>query len=112
MNDKWEALNPEDDVLYFRQPLFEDSNHTQLLFELINKIKTASCEGVSLRAFFEEGLDCHVLIPGKKWREGKIRLCVEFCSDDSEKLDKNQQESDTDNYRQFKDFTYYKEFNN
>lgn len=49
MNDKWEALNPEDDVLYFRQPLFEDSNHTQLLFELINKIKTASCEGVSLR---------------------------------------------------------------
>ncbi|MER3492256.1 MAG: KGK family protein [Mastigocladus sp. ERB_26_2] len=112
MNYKWEALNPEDDVVYFRQPLFEDSNHTQLLFELINKIKAASCEGVSLRAFFEEGLDCHVLIPGKKWREGKIRLCVEFCSDEPEESDNSQQELEIDYYRQFHEFTNYKEFNN
>ncbi|WP_315790399.1 KGK domain-containing protein [Fischerella sp. JS2] len=112
MNDKWEALNPEDDVVYFRQPLFEDSNHTQLLFEIINKIKAASCEGVSLRVFFEEGLDCHVLVPSKKWREGKIRLCVEFCSNEPEESDNSQQESEIEYYRQFKDFSNYKEFNN
>jgi hypothetical protein len=112
MNDRWEALNSEDDVVYFRQPLFQDSNHTQLLFELINKIKASSCEGVSLRAFFEEGLDCHVLIPGKQWREGKIRLRVEFCSDETEASDKSQQESQIGYYHQLKDFTNYKELNN
>lgn len=35
-------------------------------------------------AWLFEGLECEVLVPGKTWRKGKVRICFEFCPEDDE----------------------------
>jgi|UPI0007399C9F hypothetical protein len=31
-----------------------------------------------------EGLDCEALVPGSRWRKGKVRICFEFYPQDAE----------------------------
>jgi hypothetical protein len=41
--------------------------------------------------WFSEGLDCKILQPGaKSWQRGKIRINLEFCSENLEVVEKNE----------------------
>ncbi|MEH2361227.1 KGK domain-containing protein [Nostoc sp.] len=110
MNDKWEPLNPDDDVVHFHQEVFENVPRTQIVLQLIDEVKkiwVKYCTSSGSRVF-DEGFECYVLMPGKQWRTGKIRFSLEFCPDELEieekeennQLDINQESSPLDDLRQ------------
>ncbi|MEH2282885.1 MAG: hypothetical protein V7K90_16400 [Nostoc sp.] len=39
MNDEWEPLNPDDDVVHFHQEAFENLPQTQIVFQLLKEVK-------------------------------------------------------------------------
>ncbi|WP_066375925.1 MULTISPECIES: KGK domain-containing protein [unclassified Anabaena] len=86
MNDKWETLNINDDVIHFYQQYIQDVYNTQIAFQLLRAIQKiwSTYRSESESQLFDEGLDCYVLAPGKTWRKGKIRLRFEFLPDESE----------------------------
>jgi hypothetical protein len=111
MNNKWESLNPEKDVVHFHQEAFENLPRTQIVFHFLTEIKKiwAKCSTSSGSRVFVEGFECYVLTPGKQWRTGKIRLSLEFCPDELEiedkqeknyRLDINRESSPLDDLRQ------------
>ena len=110
MNDEWEPLNPDDDVVHFHQEAFENLPRTQIVFQLLKEVKkiwAKHCTSSGSR-IFGEGFECYVLIPGQQWRTGKIRVRLEFCPDETEiedKLEENrleikQESSPLDDLRQ------------
>ena len=104
MNDQWEPLNPDDDVVHFHQEAFENLPRTQMVFQLLKEIKkiwAEHCTSSGSRVF-GEGFECCVLIPGQQWRTGKIRVSLEFCPDEIEdhRLDIKQENSPLDDLRQ------------
>ncbi|MEH2095892.1 hypothetical protein CDG77_27485 [Nostoc sp. 'Peltigera membranacea cyanobiont' 213] len=104
MNDQWEPLNPDDDVVHFHQEAFENLPRTQIVFQLLKEIKkiwAEYCTSSGSRVF-REGFECCVLIPGQQWRTGKIRVSLEFCPDEIEdrRLDIKQENSPLDDLRQ------------
>ncbi|MEH1829124.1 MAG: KGK domain-containing protein [Nostoc sp.] len=86
MNDQWEPLNPDDDVVHFHQEAFENLPRTQIVFQLLKEIKKIWAEHCisSGSRVFGEGFECCVLIPGQQWRTGKIRVSLEFSPDETE----------------------------
>lgn len=32
--------------------------------------------------WFAEGIECEVLTPGTGWQKGRVRICLEFCSEE------------------------------
>ncbi|AKG22450.1 KGK domain-containing protein [Calothrix sp. 336/3] len=80
MSEQWETLD-QNDVIVFNDFAY-DSEHTKLVSDFIKILKHASLNGNSLSTLFEQGLNCAVLIPGKEWRLGKIKLSLEFASDE------------------------------
>lgn len=48
--------------------------------ELMQKLKDA----LSSPPVLKDGIPCRVLEPGKIWRQGKVRLVIEFCPDEPE----------------------------
>jgi hypothetical protein len=110
MNNEWEPLNPEKDVVHFHQEVFENLPRTQIVFQLLKEVKKIwekHCTSSGSRVF-DEGFECYVLIPGKQWRTGKIRIRLEFCPDEAEieekqennGLDINTESSPLDDLRQ------------
>ncbi|MEH2190279.1 MAG: KGK domain-containing protein [Nostoc sp.] len=92
MNDEWERLNPDDDVVHFHQEVFENLPRTQIVFQLFKEVKKIwekHCTSSGSRVF-GEGFECYVLIPGQQWRTGKIRVRLEFCPDETEIEDKQE----------------------
>ncbi|WP_392481518.1 KGK domain-containing protein [Nostoc sp. C110] len=110
MNDEWEPLNPEKDVVHFHQEAFENLPRTQIVFQLLKEVKNfwAKHCASSGSKVFDEGFECYVLIPGQQWRTGKIRVRLEFCPDETEieekqennRLDINPESSPLDDLRQ------------
>jgi KGK domain len=104
MNDEWEPLNPDDDVVHFHQEAFENLPRTQLVFQLLKEIKKIWAEHCTSSGsrIFGEGFECCILIPGQQWRTGKIRVHLEFCPDEIEdnRLDIKQENSPLDDLRQ------------
>ncbi|MHC5595259.1 MAG: KGK domain-containing protein [Nostoc sp.] len=106
MNDEWETLNPDDDVVHFHQEAFENLPRTQIVFQLLKEVKkiwAKHCTSSTSRVF-EQGFECCVLIPGQQWRTGKIRVRLEFCPDETEiednRLNIKQESSPLDDLRQ------------
>ncbi|MBD2245640.1 KGK domain-containing protein [Nostoc sp. FACHB-888] len=110
MNNKWEPLNPEKDVVHFHQETFENLPRTQIVFQLLREVKkfwSKHCTSSGSKVF-DEGFECYVLIPNQQWRTGKIRVRLEFCPDEAEieenqennGLDINQERSPLDDLRQ------------
>lgn len=106
MNDEWEPLNPDDDVVHFHQEVFENLPRTQIVLQLLDEVKKIwikYCTSSGSRVF-DEGFECYVLMPGKQWRTGKIRFSLEFCPDKLEiednPLNINQESSPLDDLRQ------------
>lgn len=86
MNNEWEPLNPDNDVVHFHQEAFENLPRTQIVFQLLKEVKkiwAKHCTSLGSRVF-GEGFACCVLIPGQQWRTGKIRVRLEFCPDETE----------------------------
>ncbi|MEH1920412.1 KGK domain-containing protein [Nostoc sp.] len=104
MNDQWEPLNTDDDVVHFHQEAFENLPRTQMVFQLLKEIKKIWAEHCTSSGsrIFGEGFECCVLIPGQQWRTGKIRVSLEFCPDEIEdyRLDIKQENSPLDDLRQ------------
>ncbi|MHC0064667.1 KGK domain-containing protein [Nostoc sp. UIC 10890] len=93
MNDEWELLNPDDDVVHFHKEEFENLPRTQIIFQLLDEVKqiwAKHCTSSGSRVF-DEGFECYLLIPGQQWRTGKIRLRLEFCPDKTEIEDKQEE---------------------
>ncbi len=52
--------------------------------EFINQMQAqVGARGEQLR-WFREGIDCKVLRPGANWKQGKVRVTLEFCPDEPE----------------------------
>ncbi|MDZ8031824.1 MULTISPECIES: KGK domain-containing protein [unclassified Nostoc] len=106
MNDEWEPLNSDDDVVHFHQEAFENLPRTQIVFQLFKEIKKIWAEHFTSSGsrVFGEGFECCILIPGQQWRTGKIRVCLEFCPDETEiednRLDIKHENSPLDDLRQ------------
>jgi hypothetical protein len=110
MNDEWQLLNQIEDVLLFRNNRFDNLHRTQIVCQFLNEIKSKWLNAVCLQQLLGDGFECEVLMPGKKWRTGKIRmrLCFDFCPDvpeiddkaENNQLDISQPASPLDDLRQ------------
>ncbi|MEW5855912.1 MAG: KGK domain-containing protein [Cyanobacteriota bacterium] len=85
MNNGFERIEA-DNVLYV------DSNTQRLLIqhptfqvgEFINQMQTQVGVRGEQTKWFSEGINCKVLKPGANWKQGKVRVTLEFCPDEPE----------------------------
>jgi len=93
MSNGFERLEREDVVsVYFGQILVD--NRTFTVNEMITalmpivKEKSGNTWIEDKEKWFREGLDCKILKPGaKSWQRGKVRLTLEFTSEDLEVIE-------------------------
>lgn len=81
MNEKIDLLQQED-VIKVKEKLM--ISHTTFT---VNEFTTAISDRINDKNFkqlIENGVEADVLIPGKPWREGRIRLSMEFIIDEPE----------------------------
>lgn len=85
MNNGFDRIEP-DNVLCV------NSNTQRLLInhstfqvgEFINRMQDqVGARGEQIK-WFREGIDCKILRPGANWKQGKVRVTLEFCPDEPE----------------------------
>ncbi|MFB2875894.1 KGK domain-containing protein [Floridanema aerugineum] len=81
MENKFEPLDLENDIVSGITEKILGGRRTFTAEDLLKSLKEyLSTEGY--KGFFENGIDCKILKPGKNWQKGKIRITLEFCPDE------------------------------
>ncbi|MBD2085009.1 KGK domain-containing protein [Coleofasciculus sp. FACHB-542] len=71
------CVNTNTQRLLIQHPTFQ-------VGEFINKMQAqVGATGEQIK-WFSEGIDCKVLKPGANWKQGKVRVSLEFCPDEPE----------------------------
>lgn len=82
MENKFEHLDFENDVVSGISEEIFDSRRTFTGEELLKTLKEIFNPREEEYGFFENGIKCKILKPGKNWQKGKIRITLEFCPDE------------------------------
>ncbi|MEA5575883.1 KGK domain-containing protein [Anabaena sp. UHCC 0451] len=85
MGNQFARLDQED-VIAVNPDNFErlDVSKTLTAIELIEAIKECIGSDDTDAKLFTEGMEAKVLRPGDGWKKGKIRVCIEFCPNETE----------------------------
>ncbi|MBD1840690.1 hypothetical protein H6F78_19395 [Coleofasciculus sp. FACHB-64] len=71
------CVNTNTQRLLIQHPTFQ-------VGEFINQMQDKLGAGNEQRKWFSEGINCKVLRPGANWKQGKVRVTLEFCPDEPE----------------------------
>ncbi|MGA9380804.1 MAG: KGK domain-containing protein [Phormidium sp.] len=82
MENKFEPLDLENDVISGISEEILEGRRTFTGEELLKSLRESFNPREEEYAFFENGIDCKILQPGKNWQKGKIRINLEFCPDE------------------------------
>jgi hypothetical protein len=82
MENKFERLDLENDVISGISEEIFDGCCTFRGEELLQTLKEIFNPREEEWGFFENGVACKILKPGKNWQKGKIRITLEFCPDE------------------------------
>ncbi|MFB2839758.1 KGK domain-containing protein [Floridanema evergladense] len=82
MVNKFERIDLENDVISGISEEIFDGCCTFTAEELLQTLKEIFNPREEEIGFFENGVTCKVLKPGKNWQKGKIRITLEFCPDE------------------------------
>lgn len=63
---------------------FKLSDFYGWLFKVFNNNRNVAPKTEIAQNFVREGTSCHVLQPGQNWKKGKIRIAIEFITDETE----------------------------
>jgi hypothetical protein len=84
MDQQSQIINPDTVISVNNDDQFLISHSTFRVDELIKELSSRFYydDDSSIKKWFEKGMECQALIPGKPWRKGKIRVCLEFIPDE------------------------------
>jgi hypothetical protein len=82
MEDKFEHLDLENDVISGIPEEIFDNRHTFTVEDFVKSLKKYCNLQKQYDGLFAKGIDCKILKPGKQWQKGKIRITLEFCPEE------------------------------
>lgn len=79
-----ETIKPDTVISVSNDDQFLISHPTFRVDEFIRELSSRFyCDDdSSIKKWFEKGMECQALIPGKPWKKGRIRVCLEFIPDE------------------------------
>lgn len=85
MNENREMLKEKDVIsLEEQQYNIRLSHKTFTKGEFFSTLKNYLSVNDNNKEWFNDGVNAEVMTEGKRWRKGKVRICIEFIPDESE----------------------------